>query len=339
MKISRRQLLKTAAAGSVGSILGFPAITGYAQSTYNYKVATNVQVGHSIYNRLAEAAELIKKDTDGRVNIRVFPNGQLGSDVDMLGQVRSGGIEMFSVPGVVLANLTPIASLNSVGFAFSDYPSVWKAMDGQMGLYMREQISAKSGLLVADKIWDNGFRQITSMKEISNPGDLANMKIRVPVSPMLLSIFKSLGAAPTPINFNELYSALQTKVVEGQENPLTLINNSKLYEVQKYCAMTQHVWDGYWLVSNRRSMDNLPANLREITMKHMNAAAMLQRSDSEKLAVSLQGDLAAKGMQFNKPHAAPFREALRQAKFYQEWKGKFGDEAWSKLESAVGKLA
>jgi tripartite ATP-independent transporter DctP family solute receptor len=231
-----------------------------------------------------------------------------------------------------------MASLNSIGFAFNDYPSVWKAMDGSMGSYMREQIS-KSGLVVADKIWDNGFRHITSMKQIGSPADLSSMKIRVPVSPVLLSIFKSLGAAPTPINFNELYSALQTKVVEGQENPLTLINNSKLYEVQKYCAMTGHTWDGYWLVANRRSMDGMPANLREITFKHMNSAAVAQRADSEKLAVSLQNDLTAKGMVFSRPNPAPFREALRQSKFYQEWKGKFGDEAWAQLENAVGKLA
>lgn len=334
MNLNRRQVLKTTAAGAV---LGFPAITGFAQSSYNFKVATNVQVGHSIYNRLMEASDAIKKDTDGRVNIRIFPNGQLGSDVDMLGQVRSGGIELLTVPGVVLANLVPMASLNSVGFAFADYPSVWKAMDGQMGGYMREQI-AKSGLVVADKIWDNGFRHITSLKQINTPSDLGGMKIRVPVSPVLLSIFKSLGAAPTPINFNELYSALQTKVVDGQENPLTLINNSKLFEVQKYCALTGHTWDGYWLVANRRAMDGLPANLREIAFRHLNAAAVSQRADSEKLAVSLQADLAAKGMVFGRPNLDQFRETLRQAKFYQEWKGKFGDEAWAQLEGAVGKL-
>jgi tripartite ATP-independent transporter DctP family solute receptor len=231
----------------------------------------------------------------------------------------------------------PMASLNSVGFIFPDYPSVWKAMDGNFGNYMRSHI-AKTGLVVTDKIWDNGFRHITSQKPVNAPADLAGMKIRVPVSPLLLSLFKSLGAASTPINFNELYSALQTKVVEGQENPLTLISNSKLYEVQKNCAMTGHTWDGYWMVANKRSMDALPAPLRAIVNKHMNAAAGAQRADSEKLAVSLQADLAAKGMVFNRPDPAPFRQALQQAKFYQEWKTKFGDEAWGQLEAAVGKL-
>lgn len=335
MEITRRKFIQTTAAlGAIG-FAGTPAIA--QGGTFNYKVGTNVQASHSIYIRLTEASEAIKKETAGKVNLRIFPNGQLGSDTDMVSQVRSGALDMLTTPGVVLANLVPMASLNSVGFIFPDYPSVWKAMDGNFGNFMRTHI-AKSGLVVTDKIFDNGFRHITSQKLITTPADLAGMKIRVPVSPLLLSLFKSLGAASTPINFNELYSALQTKVVEGQENPLTLINNSKLFEVQKHCAMTGHTWDGYWMVANKRSMEALPAPLRAIVHKHMDAAAMAQRADSEKLAVSLQTDLTAKGMVFNRPDAGPFRNALRQAKFYHEWKAKFGDEAWGQLEAAVGKL-
>ncbi|HEU5434806.1 MAG TPA: TRAP transporter substrate-binding protein [Telluria sp.] len=332
MTITRRRFIQTTAA-----LAATPSLAFAQAGTFNYKVGTNVQSSHSIFLRLTEASEAIRKETGGKVNIRIFPNGQLGSDTDMLGQVRSGGMDFLTVPGVVLANLVPMASLNSVGFIFPDYPAVWKAMDGNLGNYMRTHI-AKTGLVVTDKIFDNGFRHITAQKPVNLPADLAGMKIRVPVSPLLLSLFKSLGAASTPINFNELYSALQTKVVEGQENPLTLINNSKLYEVQKNCAMTGHTWDGYWMVANKRSMEALPAPLRAIVMKHLDAAAMAQRGDSEKLAVSLQADLAAKGMVFNRPDPKPFRQALQQAKFYQEWKTKFGDEAWAQLEGAVGKL-
>ena len=338
MHITRRTFIQTSAAlGAIGALgaLSAPAIA--QGGIFNYKVGTNVQASHSLYIRLTEASEAIRKDTGGKVNIRIFPNGQLGSDTDMVSQVRSGAIDMLTTPGVVLANLVPMASLNSVGFIFPDYPSVWKAMDGNLGNYMRSHI-AKTGLVVTDKIFDNGFRHVTSQKPVNIPADLAGMKIRVPVSPLLLSLFKSLGAASTPINFNELYGALQTKVVEGQENPLTLIANSKLYEVQKNCAMTGHTWDGYWMVANKRSMEALPAPMRAIVNQHMDAAAMAQRADSEKLAVSLQTDLAAKGMVFTRPDPAPFRKALQQANFYQEWKSKFGDEAWAQLEAAVGKL-
>lgn len=335
MDITRRKFIQTTAAFGAVGLAGSPAIA--QGGTFNYKVATNVQNSHSIFIHLTKASEAIRKETAGKVNIRVFANSQLGSDTDMLSQVRSGAIELLTIPGVVLANLVPMASLNSVGFIFPDYPSVWKAMDGNLGNYIRAHI-AKTGLVVTDKIWDNGFRHITAQKPINSPADLAGMKLRVPVSPLLLSLFKSLGAASTPINFNELYSSLQTKVVEGQENPLTLIANSKLYEVQKNCAMTGHTWDGYWMVANRRSMEALPPPLRAIVNKHMNAAAVAQRADSERLAVSLQADLTAKGMTFNRPDPRPFRQALQQAKFYSEWKAKFGNEAWAQLEAAVGKL-
>ncbi len=335
MQSTRRTLLKGAASAA---LVGLGSRTATAQSgTYNQKVATNVAITHPIYLRLKEASDRIKAESDGKVNIGVFPNGQLGSDTDMLSQVRSGGIDYLTVPGVVLANLVPLASLNSVGFAFTDYPQVWKAMDGGVGQVIRAAI-VKANLTVFDKVWDNGFRQITSYTPIAKAGDLVNLKIRVPVSPILLSIFKSLGAAPTPINFNELYSALQTKVVGAQENPLALINNSKLYEVQKSCALTGHVWDGYWFVANKRGFDGMPANLQEIVSKNMNAAALLQRADSEKLSVQLQQDLTTKGLAFNKPSPDTFRRALQQANFYSEWKGKFGDEAWSALEASVGKL-
>ncbi len=336
MQTTRRTLLKAAASIT---LVGLGSKTASAQSgTFNQKVATNVANTHPIYARLKEACDKIKTESDGKVNISVFPNGQLGSDTDMLSQVRSGGIDYLTCPGVVLANLVPMASLNSVGFAFSDYPTVWKAMDGGTGAVIRSAI-VKSNLLVMDKVWDNGFREITSYKPITQASDLAGLKIRVPVSPILLSIFKSLGSSPTPINFNELYSALQTKVVEAQENPLALINNSKLYEVQKNCALTGHVWDGYWFLASKRIFEGMPAPLQEIVTRNFNAAAVLQRADSEKLAISLQQDLATKGLTFNKPSTDSFRKALQQAGFYAEWKAKFGDEAWAALEAATGRLA
>ncbi|MDR8071858.1 TRAP transporter substrate-binding protein [Burkholderia cenocepacia] len=335
MDTTRRTLIK---AGASLSLIGFAGSSALADTaTYTYKVGTNVPVTHPIYIRLKEASEKIKAETNGKVEIRVFPNGQLGGDTEMLSQLRSGGIDFLTSPGTVLANLVPMASLNNVGFAFPDYPTVWKAMDGSLGGYIRDKIKA-SGLAVMDKIWDNGFRQITANSPIDNPGQLANMRIRVPVSPLLLSLFKSLGAAPTPINFNELYSALQTRVVDAQENPLLIVATAKLYEVQKTCAQTSHVWDGYWLLANNRSWQNLPQNLRDVVAKNLNAAADAQRADSEKLALSLAQDLSQKGLKFNKPDSSPFRKKLVDAGFYSEWKNKYGAEAWSHLETYAGKL-
>src|SRR5205085_160421 len=107
------------------------------------------------------------------------------------------------------------------------------------------------GLHCIEKSWDHGFREITSRtKRIDKPEDLKGFKIRLPVSPHFIALFKHLGASPTAINFGEVYSALQTGVVDGQENPLVLIDTAKLYEVQKYCSITNHIWSGFHTAFN-----------------------------------------------------------------------------------------
>ena len=149
-------------------------------------------------------------------------------------------------------------------------------------------------------------------------------------------MFKALGAGPTTITFAETYSALQTKVADGQENPLAIIATAKLYEVQKYCSLTNHMWDGFWFLANRRAWEKLPANIKDVVAKNINEAGLAERDDVAKLNTSLQEELTAKGMAFNTTEAAPFREALRKAGFYDEWKRKFGDEAWAILNKSAG---
>src|SRR5262249_40513705 len=156
-------------------------------------------------------------------------------------------------PGTVLSTLIPSTSLTGVGFAFTSYDKVWAAMDGEVGNFIRRNIE-KVNLVPFDAVWDNGFRQITSSTHpIQSPEDLKNFKIRVPVVPLWVSMFTAFGAAAVSIPLNEAYSALQTKIADGQENPLALIESAKFYEVQKYCSLTNHAWDGFWLLANGRA--------------------------------------------------------------------------------------
>ena len=239
LKISRRQLLGAASALPLFSIASRPAFA----AEFNYKFATGQDPSHPVNKRAQEAIDRIRNATNGRLDIKLFPANQLGSDTDLLSQVRSGGVEFFNQASVVLSTLVPAAGIVNTGFAFHDYNEVWKAMDGPLGTYVRAQIE-KVGLLTMSKPWDNGFRNVTtSTKPIKTPDDLKGLKMRVPAAPMLSTLFTSLGASPTPINFNELYSALQTKLVEGQENPLDIISTARQYEVQKFCSLTNNVWD------------------------------------------------------------------------------------------------
>ena len=162
------------------------------------------------------------KESGGRVEIKIFLNNQLGGDTDMLAG-SSGGIDFFTPSALVVATLVPVAAINAVGFAFSDYGQVWKAMDGGLGAHVREAL-AKMRLHAFEKMWDNGFRQTTtSNKPIQSAADMSGMKIRVPVSPLSIAMFKGLGAAPASLQFSEVYLALQTKIVDAQENPLPII--------------------------------------------------------------------------------------------------------------------
>ncbi len=335
MQITRRTLL----AGASATALALPMGRAFAQKAeFAYKYANNLPVMHPMNIRAKEMADAIRAETKGRVDIQIFPNSQLGSDTDMLSQVRSGGVEFFTLSGLILSTLVPAAAITGIGFAFPDYDTVWKALDGELGAHVRAQI-AKSGLIAMDKIWDNGFRQITSStKPIVTADDLKGMKIRVPPSPLWTSMFEAFGAAPTSINFSEVYSALQTKVVEGQENPLAIISTAKLYEVQKYCSLTNHMWDGFWFLANKKAWERLPQDLRTIVARHINAAGVKERVDVAALNATVQKELTDKGLVFNQPKTDSFRERMRKAGFYAEWKAKFGDEAWTLLERSTGKL-
>ncbi|MCK1513234.1 TRAP transporter substrate-binding protein [Bradyrhizobium sp. 190] len=339
MSFSRRTLLKATAASAVTGGVGAPYIARAQAAEWTYKFSTSLPELHPSVTRTREMAAAIKTETNGRFDMQVFPNSQLGSTTDVLSQLRSGGVEFMAQSPVILAILVPAASISGVGYAFPDYPTVWKAMDGDLGTFVRGEIN-KAGLEVMDKIWDNGFRQTTSStKLINGPDDFKGFKIRVPVSPLWTSMFKALDASPTSINFSELYSALQTKIVVGQENALALISAAKLYEVQKYCSMTNHMWDGIWITMNRRAWAALPDDVKAIVSRNANAAAVKDREDTEKLNDSVMQELEGKGLIFNQPDAAPFREKLRSAGFYAEWKGKYGEHAWELLEKAVGKLS
>ena len=337
MTLTRRKLIAAAASGVwAASVLPRRAM---AAADFEFKLGVNTPDTHPLTLRLIEAAKSIGAQSSGRLNVTVFPNSQLGGDPEMLSQVRAGGIELLAAPSLTLSTLVPLSGLPSIGFAFQSYDQVWAAMDGGVGELVREAIG-RAGIFPMKKIWDNGFRQITSSssRQLNTVEDLRGFKIRVPVTALLTSLFSGLGALPSSISYSELYSALQTHIVEGQENPLAQVSTGKLYEVQKYCALSNHCWSGYWIIANRRAFAGLPADLQEIVGANFDAAAIKERADLLEMDRSLQADLTAKGMTFNKLDPAPFRAGLVKAGFYAQWQKTYGAEAWARLEQYTGPL-
>jgi tripartite ATP-independent transporter DctP family solute receptor len=335
--LTRRCLLQILSLLPAASLTAAMPRAARAAADFSLKYANNLPLSHPLNIRAAEAAHRVALETDGRVEISIFPDNQLGGDTDMLAQVHSGGIDIFTPGTLIIATMAPISAVTAVGFAFSSYDQVWKAVDGKLGDRIRAEFK-KIGFHTFAKMWDNGFRQITTgNKPVATAEDLVGLKIRVPVSPMGISTFKSLGAAPTSLQFSEVYSALQTKIVDAQENPLAIVETAKLYEVQKFCSKTNHSWDGYHFVFNGRSWNALPDDVRSIIERAFNDAGLKQREDLRKLNETLEADLAAEGMAFNATEPASFQEQLQKAGFYGDWKTKFGKETWALLEESAGK--
>lgn len=337
IRSSRRDVLAGTALVAASALAGVRPAHAYGRPL-RLKLGNDLPAAHPVNKRLSEAVAAIRAETQDAVALELFPNNQLGGDPSMLSQIRSGALEFATFPGTVVSTLVPAMALPGIGFAYPGYPEVWASMDGVLGDHLRREVS-KAGLHPFDAVWDNGFRQITtSTKPIVTPADLKHFKIRVPVVPLWVAMFKALEAAPVSIPLNEAYSSLQTRIADGQENPLSLINIAKFYEVQKFCSMTYHAWDGFWLVANERIWNRLSGDIQAILSKHLNAAALKEREDIALSNVTLRKDLEAKGLQFTHADTATFRAALAASGFYARARTSFGDEAWRLLEKFTGHL-
>ncbi len=334
--MDRRTLLKTLSAITAGATLSAPA---FAAPKLRLKLGTVTATEHPITLAAKDAANAIGTATGNDVSLRIFPNSQLGSDMDMLSQVRSGALDMVVISSVVLSNLVPSTSIVGTGFAWQDYGKVWSAMDGELGTTIKKAIEEK-GLYCVGRIWDMGFRQITSSeKRITTPEDLKGFKIRIPPADIWVSLFQSLNASPANITWAETYSALQTRIADGQENPLTPIYFSKMYEVQKYVSMTGHMWDGMWIVVSKERWQKIPADQRALIEKAIDTAGASQRIKSEELNQSLRIELQNKGMTFIDVDRSLFHKHLTNTGYYKKMKEKYNPEIWSAMEKYTGKLA
>jgi tripartite ATP-independent transporter DctP family solute receptor len=336
IRISRARFV----AGSAAAFASIAVIKAPARAaTFSYKYASNLSVDHPLNVYMQQCWDAVKRETNGDLEVQVFPNSALGGDTAALTQLRSGALQFFTLDGGILQSVVPVAAIQGIGFAFKDSAAAFKAFDGPLGDYVRNDITAK-GLWVHPKMWANGMRQITSStKPIATAADLVNFRIRTPQGALWVDLFKSLGASPTGINFNEVYTSLQTHVVDGQENPFAVIDTARLYEVQKYLSVTNHMWSAYHMLGNVDAWKALPTNIQESVNRNLAKYAILQRRDTDIRNASLADKLARRGMIINTAQTAGFRTKLTDSGFYTKWKATFGTPAWDLLEASAGKLA
>ena len=333
MSCSRKRFLRRGRARGAAVMPRYPA----AAAEFSYKVGLDVPASHSAALRLQEASEKILRETSGRFELKVFPDSVLGGGDRMIGQVRLGSLEFLLAGSNVLQAVVPVAGISSIPFAFSDNKDAWNAMDGRLGDYVRRAIAKLN--VYSLKEWDYGFKQIANrLRPIAEPADMKGMKLRVPIAPMSIAFFKTLGASPISISTGDYYVSIQTRLVDGSETSLLAIQTVKLYELLKYVSVTNHSWDGVTMVANSDAWQRLPKGMRDVVARNLNAACDLERADVLHLEQSLTAQLKGEGMLFNQADIPAFRSVMSSTGFYSQWRESYGPEAWSLLERSVGKL-
>jgi TRAP-type transport system periplasmic protein len=277
------------------------AATLIATSTLSAAQTTKLTLGHSaaIGNPRHEAAvkfgDALKAKTNGRIEVQVAPSSQLGDDAAMITAVRTGALDMTANSQGSMSSTVPEYAAFGMPFMFNSVAQALKVLDGPLGKELADK-TAEKGMIVLG-YWDNGIRQMTNSKRpITKVDDMKGLKMRTPPDATLVDIMQALGAEAQQIKFSELYVALQQGVVDGQENPLVNIHASKLYEVQKHLAMTNHQFQMTPFVMSKRVWDKLSEADRKAVKEAADEATVLQRKLSQEADDKLLTELKAKGV-------------------------------------------
>jgi tripartite ATP-independent transporter DctP family solute receptor len=261
-------------------------------------------------------AELVKARTSGRIEVQVAPSAQLGDDAAMVTALRTGALDISANSQGAVAGAVPEYAAYGMPFLFSSPAQAFRLLDGPLGKELADK-SAEKGLVVLG-YWDNGIRQMTNSKRaITSVEDMKGLKMRTPPDATLVDIMQALGAEAQQIKFAELYVALQQGVVDGQENPLMNIHASKLYEVQKHLALTNHQFQMTPLLVSKRTWDRLAAADRKALTDAAGEATALQRKLSQEADDKLLAELKAKGVQVTTVDKGAFAKAT--AKVDEKW--------------------
>jgi tripartite ATP-independent transporter DctP family solute receptor len=240
-------------------------------------------------------AEQVKERTNGAVTVQVFGNGVLGSDQTIIASARSGALDIALTGNPFFTGLAPKLNALDLPFLFRDRGHVAAVLDGAIGNGLRGELESH-GLHVLG-FWDIGFRNVTnSRRAVQGPADLRGLKIRTTPNPAHIKSFQLLGANPAPMPFTELFTALETRAVDGQENPTTLIRNARFWEVQKHLSLTRHAYTAGILAMSKRRFEALPAAHQEAVMAVAAAITPQQRGMNEAADAEALAELKQRGM-------------------------------------------
>lgn len=265
---------------------------------------------HPVSMGVKKFAELVGAKSGGKLQVKEFPSNQLGTEQQQTSALQGGVQEMQAPATTSLVGIVKDFGVIDFPFTVSNHGQAFALLDGPLGKALLEKLPEKG--LIGLAYWDLGFRNVTNSKRpITRPEDLDGLKLRVIPNPVFLDTFKAFKANPVPMSFSELYTALETRTVDGQENPYSVILSNKFYEVQKFVSGTNHVYGTNIILVSRKFWDKLSPAEQKILQDAALEARDYQRQVSRAAAEKAVGELTAKGMQFNDVAAAQ-QDRMRQ---------------------------
>jgi TRAP-type transport system periplasmic protein len=320
--------------GILATPAAFATVAGRAKAAqFEIRCASGIPIDNPTSIRAKQMWAAVEAESGGRIRAPFFGGAILGGNLALLSQLRVGAIHCLIISAGDLNSLVPAVDITDVGFAFKDVEEGFHAIEGPLGEYMRREVVAK-GIHPMRTIWDSGIRQMTtSPRPIRTADDMGGLKIRVVESRITVDFFKTLGATPVPFGGNEVYTALQTKVVDGCDLPLVTIESYRLFEVQKYLSLTNHSWSCLWQLANPDFWRSLPPDLQDVIERNNTKFASVERRDSRALATATGDKLVRQGLTMNRVEPQTFQARL--GPYYTRWSAEFGATEWGLLRNAI----
>ncbi|RAZ67228.1 DctP family TRAP transporter solute-binding subunit [Planococcus maitriensis] len=305
------------------------------EDTYTIRIGYLVPEEHSAHIQALEFKEKLETESDGRLNVELYPNGQLyGSDREAIEAVQLGNLEM-TIPAVA-----PLASFNEkflvfdLPFLFDDYDAAYNALDGDLGQELLASLEEND--LKGLAFGENGFRHVSNNEgPIESPEDMEGLKMRTLENPLHTDTFEAFGANASPFAFGELYTALQQGTYDAMECPISLYYTNKFYEVQDYLTLTGHVYAAAILLANNDFFNSLPDDLQTLVMEASEEFRDKQRELAQEQDVEFMEQLEAEGMQIN-DLTTEQRDEFRQAAqpVYEKYEEQIGKDLIDRALSA-----
>ena len=317
--ISRRQFLATASAGTL-ALTGTFAAPARAQSAITMRISSSMSADQNAahYIWYERFAANVKSALGDRVTLGYFPDSQLGKEADIVQQVKVGSVDMMITGSSIWATVAPEFGMLDLGYVFDSYPHAFKALDGGVGEQLAKILSDRTGCTVLGWASHFGPRSVYTRNPVKGLAELKGVKLRVLPAPAFIETFKIMGAIPTPIPINELYTALQTGVVDGFEHDAASVLQYRFAEIIKNCWLTEHLFSPMVCVIGKRGLDKVSAEIRPAFMKAASDATMYERGLAAEKGKAATDELKRMVVTFT-PMAKPEREQVRKEMEAKVW--------------------